>query len=178
MSARRGAQFVPIGIPTICWKMEFHPQKCTVILITRKQRTIEHRYILHGHTLEAVQSGKYLGVNLNNKLNWTEHICNIQAKSGKTLGFLRRNLQGCRPDIKATAYSTMVSPTLEYVSTVLDPYQQTHIQSLERVQRRSASIVKGNFYERSPGCVTTMLRDLQLESLETCRLKSRLVMMF
>ena len=72
----------------------------------------------------------------------------------------------------------MVRPTLEYAATVWDPYQQTHIQSLESVQRRAARFVKGNFYERSPGCVTTMLRDLQWESLETRRLKSRLVMMF
>ena len=160
------------------WQMEFHPQKCTVIHVTRKQRPIEHKYLLHGHTLEAVQSGKYLGVTLHNKLNWTEHICNIRAKSCKTLGFLRRNLQGCRPDVKSAAYSTMVRPTLEYAATVWDPYQQTHIQSLESVQRRAARFVKENFYERSPGCVTTMLRDLQWESLETRRLKSRLVMMF
>ena len=143
------------------WQMEFHPQKCTVIHVTRKQRPIEHKYLLHGHTLEAVQSGKYLGVTLHNKLNWTEHICNIRAKSSKTLGFLRRNLQGCRPDVKATAYSTMVRPTLEYAATVWDPYHQSHIQSLKSVQRRAARFVKGNYYERSPGCVTAMLRDLQ-----------------
>ena len=116
------------------WQMELHPQTCTVIQVTRKQRPIEHKYLLHGHTLEAVQS-IYLGdtytsyiisrslfFNLHNKLNWTEHMCNIRAKSWKTLGFLRRNLQGCRPDIKATVYITMVRPSLEYAATVWDPY--------------------------------------------------------
>ena len=33
MSARRGAQFVPIGMPTICWKT--FPTKTTKILLTR-----------------------------------------------------------------------------------------------------------------------------------------------
>ena len=33
MSARRGAQFVPIGMPTICWKT-FHP-KTTKMLSTK-----------------------------------------------------------------------------------------------------------------------------------------------
>ena len=160
------------------WQMEFHPQKCTVIHVSRKQNPIDFKYLLHGHTLEAVDSGKYLGVTLQSKLNWTEHISNIRAKSCKTLGFLRRNLQGCRSDIKATAYSTMVRPTLEYASTVWDPYHQTHIQSLEGVQRRAARFVKGNFYDRSPGCVTSMLRDLEWEPLATRRRNSRLVMMY
>ena len=34
MSARRGAQFVPIGMPTVCWKT--FPAKTTKILSTRK----------------------------------------------------------------------------------------------------------------------------------------------
>ena len=34
MSARRGAQFVPIGMPTICWKT--FPPKTSKILSTRK----------------------------------------------------------------------------------------------------------------------------------------------
>ena len=108
-------------------QVEFHSQKCTDIYVIRKQRSIEHKYLFHGQTLEAVQSGKYLGVTLHNKLNWTEHmlVCNIQAKSSKTLGFLRRNLQGCRPDIKATVNSIMVRSTLEYAATVWDPYQHT-----------------------------------------------------
>ena len=33
MSARRGAQFVPIGMPTICWKT--FPPKTTKMLSTR-----------------------------------------------------------------------------------------------------------------------------------------------
>ena len=72
----------------------------------------------------------------------------------------------------------MVRPTLEYASTVWDPYHQTHIQALEGVQRRAARFVKGNFYDRSPGCVTSMLRDLEWEPLATRRQNSRLVMMY
>lgn len=158
--------------------MEFHPQKCTVIHVSRKQRPITNNYLLHGHTLESVSSGKYLGVTINNRLNWTEHINNVRAKSSKTLGFLRRNIQGCRADIKSAAYSTIVRPTLEYAATVWDPYQQAQIQLLEGVQRRAARFVKGNYYVRTPGCVTSMMKDLQWEPLETRRLRSRLIMMY
>ena len=145
--------------------MESNPQKCNVIRVTRKKRPIEYKYLLYGHTLEAVQSGKYLEATLHNQLNWTEHICNIRAKSCKTLGILRRNLQGCRPDIKATANSGQAhigvcSHCMGAISA--DPHT---ITILESVQRRAASLFR-------------RISTLQWESLETRRLKSRLVRMF
>lgn len=67
---------------------------------------------------------------------------------------------------------------MEYAATVWDPYQQAQIQLLEGVQRRAARFVKGNYYVRTPGCVTSMMVDLQWEPLETRRLRSRLIMMY
>ena len=43
------------------WKMAFHPDKCNVLIISRKNNTIATSYKLHGHTLEPVKSAKYLG---------------------------------------------------------------------------------------------------------------------
>ena len=46
--------------------MSFHPQKCTVIRIATNQRhVIPTQYTLHGHTLEVVDSAKYLGVTIS-----------------------------------------------------------------------------------------------------------------
>ena len=46
------------------WKMSFHPDKCQVLTISRKTKTSEHQYRLHGHVLERVKSVKYLGINI------------------------------------------------------------------------------------------------------------------
>lgn len=37
------------------WQMEFHPQKCQVLRITRKAKQITTNYYLHGHQLELVK---------------------------------------------------------------------------------------------------------------------------
>jgi hypothetical protein len=52
-------------------------------------------YTLHEHTLDVVDSGKYLGVTINKDLTWTKHLNQTIGKASKTLGFLRRNLQRC-----------------------------------------------------------------------------------
>jgi hypothetical protein len=53
---------------------------------------LKHNYLLHNHTLESVSSVKYLGINLQSGLKWTQHTNNIVANANKSLGFLKRNL--------------------------------------------------------------------------------------
>ena len=57
------------------WQMQFHPEKCQVIRISHhKHSERQTEYKLHGHTLEGVDSGKYLGVNISHDLSWHTHV--------------------------------------------------------------------------------------------------------
>ena len=48
------------------WQLHFHPEKCQVIHMCTNKRFRRHTtYTLHGHTLESVESAKYLGVTLS-----------------------------------------------------------------------------------------------------------------
>ena len=80
--------------------------------------------------------------------------------------------------MKATAYTTMVRPTLEYSSPVWDPKHLPLRQKLEQVQRKAARFVHSAYTDRTPGCVTKMVQDLGWESLERRRYISRLMMIF
>ncbi|KAK3108730.1 hypothetical protein FSP39_014351 [Pinctada imbricata] len=65
------------------WQMAFHPAKCTVIHVSKKRRPIKAQYQLHGHILEAVPSGKYLGISISEDLSWHDHINTTTAKATK-----------------------------------------------------------------------------------------------
>jgi hypothetical protein len=67
------------------WSMKLHPDKCTVLRVTNKKKTIDAKYQLHGHKLESVTSAKYLGLAFTNKLQWDQHIHYITSKANKKL---------------------------------------------------------------------------------------------
>ena len=80
--------------------------------------------------------------------------------------------------VKSAAYTAIVRPTVEYASTVWDPSNQAKIKSIEQVQKRAARFVHNNYTDRTPGCVTNMVKSLKWENLEDRRKSGRLNMLF
>jgi hypothetical protein len=156
--------------------MEFHPEKCTVLTVSKKGSPVKWNYTLHGHILAHETSSKYLGCTISNNLNWSEHINNTTNKASRSLGFLHRNLHIKSWKIKEQAYKSLVRPQLEYATTVWDPYHKKQIDKIEKVQRRAAQYVTGRHRNRSS--VNTMLEDLKWKSLQTRRKEARLIMMY
>ena len=126
------------------WLMAFNPTKCKVIRFTKKRRPTHGNYTIHGYTLKIAKSGKYLGVTLSEKLSWNEHVHAATKKANNSLAFLRRNLSNCPRNIKAKCYDTMVRLTLEYASTVWDPFTQRNIKKVEAVQKEVPALSSVN----------------------------------
>ena len=102
--------------------------------VTRNRNVLHHDYTLHGHTLQTVNSVKYLGVTITKDLTWTEHINNQCTKASQTLGFLRRNLKIESRRIKEIAYKAYLRLILEYACTVWDPHTEKAINKIEAIQ--------------------------------------------
>ena len=133
---------------------------------------------LKSNTLEYVSS---------QDLKWNSHINSTSSKANQTLAFLKRNLRINSSKVKENAYKSLVSPKLEYCSTVWDPKCITNpkdgdktshriVDQLEMVQRRAARWVTGRYHNTSS--VSDMLRSLDWQSLEQRRVDSRLSMLF
>jgi hypothetical protein len=162
------------------WQMKFHPSKCQVIRITGNRRNVQHaNYHVHGHTLEVVDSCKYLGVTISKDLSWNNHIEAVTSKANKSLAFLRRNLKISSPALKSTAFKALIRPHLEYASTVWDPHTIKNISKLEAVQRRAARWAL-NKYRYGPNTtpVTSMVSQLNWTPLSDRRKTSRLILLY
>ena len=113
---------------------------------------------------------------LQSNAGWDKHIDGVCAKANRTLGFIRRNLRVAPRKTKEIAYKALVRPILEYSSTVWDPASQKHIKNLEKIQRRAARFVCGNYQKKAS--VDKMLKELKWPSLQKRREKARLCMLY
>ena len=103
----------------------------------------------------------YLGVTMNSKLRWNEHIDKISGAANCLLGFLWRSLNRCPQLLKEKSYKAIVRPKLEYCSCIWDPHHQKYVDQLEMVQRRAARFVKSVPHRstKPPTSVSAMVCD-------------------
>lgn len=116
--------------------MEMNALKCKVISFTKSRSQLSFNYTANGVSFERVTSIKDLGVIMDRKLNFAEHISKTTTKAFAMLGFIRRNASEFQ-DVYAlkTVYCAIVRSLLEYAVQIWAPYQETHISRIERVQR-------------------------------------------
>ena len=124
--------------------MLFNPTKCESICISNKKNPIVNvgDYYIQNTPIRSVSSVKYLGVTIDERLSFNEHINRISHRANSIKALLQRNIKSCPLKVKDNCYKTMVRPIMEYACTVWSPYTRKNIQGLEAVQRRAARFVK------------------------------------
>jgi Reverse transcriptase (RNA-dependent DNA polymerase)/Endonuclease-reverse transcriptase len=154
------------------WHMKLNLDKCEHMKITSKRVQNHNEYTLSSHNLSTVPTYKYLGVNISNDLNWNHHVNTVINKANKVLYVTKLAMARSTPAVKVAAYKTIVRPLLEYASSVWDPYQSGHINSVEMVQRKAARFCLNRYQQIDS--VTSMIGELNWESLAMRRRAARL----
>ena len=159
-------------------KMEFHPHKCQVIQITNKTKhKLNQTYNIHNIPLQPTKAAKYLGVTIDNKLNFNTHISEITRKANSTLSFVSRNFHKCPPRTKEHCIKALVHPILNYGSSVWDPHTQSNISKLEKINKRAARFVTGN-YTFEHGQTEKNLTQLKWPTLQQQRLQHKVTLLY
>ncbi|KAJ4428390.1 hypothetical protein ANN_24410 [Periplaneta americana] len=154
-------------------RMKINGSKSKSITFCKTREETSLNYEFNGVVIPQEQCCKYLGVYLNSKLSWGEHVDNVTGKAWRALHFIMKILRKASPKSREIAYLTLVRPLMEYGTTCWDPYRIYQINSLERIQYRAAKFVKG---KREDGNDT--IKELKWETLENRRRKTRITSMY
>ena len=100
------------------WLLNLNPTKCDSICILYKCSPPLAQYQLGGQPLHSKSSLRYLGIYINSHLKWNDQVRFATAKASRILNLLRHSLYTCPLSVKATAYTCIVRPLLEYASPV------------------------------------------------------------
>ena len=137
------------------WQVELAPEKTQVMLITRRQQNpeVELPYLkLNGRILQLEQSISILGVEIDSKLTFTNHISDLAKKCGKKLACLRRvshllDSKGCQ-----LLYNAQIRPLMEYAMLSWSSCPQSFLRLLDKIQERAHRIINFKRSQDDPPC--------------------------
>ena len=130
------------------WKMSFNPDpsKQEAELLFSRKRGSEHHpdLIFNGTVVNKVTHQKHLGVILDKKLSFTEHIKQAIAKSIKGLNVIRKLNHTLPRKTLITIYKSFIRPHLDYGDVIYDqPSNKSFANKIESIQYNCALAITG-----------------------------------
>ena len=153
-------------------KLSLNVAKTNCMLIVTKQK---HSYLkyrnenlhltMRSKELEVIQKNKYLGVVIDNSLNWKEHIKSVSAKVSKAIGFLRHAKAFLPQETLKALYTVVVGPHFRYCCSVWRCAGSTEINQLQKLQHRAARILTNSSFDTPSRLLIDILGFKTIEQL-------------
>ena len=102
---------------------------------------------VHVDELEVVQKTKYLGVQIDNFLDWIEHVKVTLSKVSKAVGLLWQGNPFLPEETLKTLYTGIIEPHFRYCCLVWGCSGVTDINQLQKLQNRATQIVTGSSFD-------------------------------
>lgn len=126
------------------WMLRFHPDKCKAMRIGKSTVDLyDYSLSKNGTIMDRAESEKDVGVIIDNKLSFDQHISEKVNKANSVMGVIRGSFTCMDRTTFKLLYTSLVRPHLEYANQVWNPYLKKHIDLIENVKRRATKLVPG-----------------------------------
>ena len=125
--------------------------KCSVVTFSRRSVPTVFEYFLGGKVLPRSSCISDLGVLLDTKLEFRDHIDNTITRANKMWGMIRRySGDFVDPYAIKSLYIAFVRSLLEYAAVIWSPYYTSHINRIEGIQKRFLRYALRRLHWRNP----------------------------
>ena len=157
------------------WMVDLNPEKTKCMLVNQAINFLKSRPVMGNEELEFADCHKHLGVILNSKCTWLQHVDMILDKANRRLGVLRGLKYRLNGDSLRKIYISHIRSVLEYANVVWNNRGEILSERIDKVQNDAARIITGlPVYCRSD----ILLREASLEALKIRRERAVLVVFF
>ena len=127
-------------------KLIINTKKCKAMLICTRQRRVAMEYpTLHlqigGNSFECVKSHKILGLIIDNKLSWREHIFDLCANLSCLVGLLWRVRNYLSYEMKCMFYNSFILSKIDYCLNIWGSSSKCYMECILKLQKRAARII-------------------------------------
>ena len=147
------------------------------VLFSRKKKTLYHSTLsLNNIHVERASSQKHLGLILDEKLNFKQHIESAIVKINKGVAVIKKVRYSLPRKSLIIVYKAFLRPLIDYGDIIYNqPQNESSCEKLESVQHKAAVAITVAIQESSRG---KLYQELGLESLKSRRWYRRLCCMY
>lgn len=129
-------------------KLKTNVEKTKWMLITKKSISINNITLKISNTdIHRVNQIKYLGIIIDDKLKFDEHLKYIDAKLSTKIGFMYRSCRGINRKYKIMVYRSTIEPHFMYCPTILYTLPNSQISKLQKKQNKAMRFVLKREYD-------------------------------
>ena len=134
------------------YSCEFHDRRSCVI----------GELTMQGQVIERSDSVKYLGLHVDNKLTWKNHIAHVTNKINQVIGVMAKIRNHLTKEAMKTIYYALVHSRLVYGIEIWGTAYATTIKPLEIAQKKAIRIIAGVGYREH---TEPLFQDLEIRPL-------------
>ena len=98
---------------------------------------------IEGNYLDRVYTTKFLGIMIDDKLSWKDHIIYVSKKISKGLGIIQKARKCLKSETLLSLYYTFVYPYLTYCNQIWGNVSSSALHKLTVLQKRAVRMISG-----------------------------------
>ena len=149
-------------------KLSLNIEKNKYMIFHFKQKNIENISLnikIQGTPIEKVFDFCFLGLTINENLNWKSHLNKISNKISRTLGVMTRLKYFLTTDILRTIYNSLILPHLNYCIMVWG----FECQRIQKIQKKCVRIICASKFNSHSEPLFKSLNLLKVEDIFKCQ---------
>jgi len=131
-------------------KLSLNSSKTHYMLFGQRNINQNIRITLNNNHITKVTNTKFLGVIIDDKLTWKDHIKYTSARVSRGIGILHKARKYLPTFILPSLYSTLVLPYIQYCNIIWAKNYHTRLSPLFLLQKRAIRIINNaGFYDHT-----------------------------
>ena len=123
-------------------KLSLNIKKTHYMVFTRsKIRNIQLAINIDDESIDEVRSTKFLGVVIDNKLNWKDHIMHIAGKISRGIGMIIKARDYLNKDGLLALYNAFIYPYITYCNHIWGATYKSNLTRLVTLQNKIVRII-------------------------------------
>ena len=161
-------------------KLSLNIAKTEFMVISTRQKFLaencsEINIQLDGHPIYRVEHATSLGLIIDDRLSWSNHIKELCRKISSAIGAQRRIRSLISQSTAEQIYNALIQPYFDYCAPVWDGLSSYLCEKLQKLRNRAARVI---LQANCEGNSSLLLETLKWDKLSLRRRKQKAIMMF